>query len=104
MLFRSGRVERVTPGHGVLARVRHTASGLFEQVPQHFDAVRYHSLAAVELPACLERTAVDELTGLTMAVAHRERPVVGVQFHPESILSEHGALLVANFLGARGAA
>ena len=64
-----------------------------------FAAVRYHSLAAVELPACLRRTAYDETSGLPMGVAHRDLPLVGVQFHPESVLSEHGALLVANFLG-----
>lgn len=94
-----GRVGRVTPGHGVLARVRHEATGLFAGVPQGFAAVRYHSLAALELPDELTRTAVDEESGLVMGVAHRDLPVVGVQFHPESVLSEHGALIVANFLG-----
>lgn len=96
-----GRVERVVPGHGVVARVRHDGTGLFAGVPQGFDAVRYHSLAAVELPPCLRVTATDEVSGLTMAVAHADRPLVGVQFHPESVLSEHGAALVANFLGGQ---
>lgn len=94
-----GRVERVPPGHGVVARVEHDGTGVFAGVPDGFRAVRYHSLAAVELPSCLRVTAVDGLTGLTMGVEHRELPLVGVQFHPESVLSEHGALLVANFLG-----
>ncbi len=94
-----GRVERVPPGHGVTARVDHDGTGVFAGVPDGFRAVRYHSLAAVELPSCLRVTAVDGHTGLTMAVEHRELPLVGVQFHPESVLSEHGALLVANFLG-----
>ncbi len=94
-----GSVERALPGHGVQAVVHHDQDGLFAGVPDPFLAVRYHSLAAVVLPASLRRTAVDEVSGLTMAVAHRELPLVGVQFHPESILSEHGALLVANFLG-----
>jgi anthranilate synthase/aminodeoxychorismate synthase-like glutamine amidotransferase len=93
-----GRVERVEPGHGVLATVRHDGEGLFAGLPQGFDAVRYHSLAAVRLPSCLRVTAVDEVSGLTMAVAHVDRPLVGVQFHPESVLSEHGAALVASFL------
>ena len=93
-----GRVERVAPGHGVLATVRHDGEGLFAGLPQGFDAVRYHSLAAVRLPSCLRVTAVDEVSGLTMAVAHVDRPLVGVQFHPESVLSEHGAALVASFL------
>lgn len=94
-----GRVGRVTPGHGVLARVRHEATGLFAGVPQGFAAVRYHSLAALELPDVLACTAVDEESGLVMGVAHRDLPIAGVQFHPESVLSEHGALIVANFLG-----
>jgi anthranilate synthase/aminodeoxychorismate synthase-like glutamine amidotransferase len=94
-----GQVDRVRPGHGVLARVSHDGVGLFAGVPPRFDAVRYHSLAAVVLPSCLAVTATDELTGLTMAVAHKELPLVGVQFHPESVLSEHGEMLVSNFLG-----
>ncbi len=96
-----GRVDRVPPGHGVLATVRHDGTGVFAGVPDGFDAVRYHSLAAVELPSCLRRTAVDERTGLTMGVAHVDLPQVGVQFHPESVLTEHGAALVAGFLGLR---
>jgi anthranilate synthase/aminodeoxychorismate synthase-like glutamine amidotransferase len=94
-----GRVERVVPGHGVVATVRHDGEGLFAGLPQDFDAVRHHSLAAVELPSCLRVTATDERSGLTMGVAHAALPLVGVQFHPESVLSEHGAALVANFLG-----
>ncbi|MCW2853522.1 MAG: anthranilate synthase [Nocardioides sp.] len=93
-----GRVDRVPPGHGVTAVVRHDGEGLFAGVPDGFQAVRYHSLAALELPDCLRRTAVDEVSGVTMAVAHRDLPLVGVQFHPESVLSEHGAALVRNFL------
>jgi anthranilate synthase/aminodeoxychorismate synthase-like glutamine amidotransferase len=93
-----GRVERVPPGHGVTAEVGHDGTGLFDGVPDRFAAVRYHSLAAVELPDVLRPTAVDRHTGLTMAVEHVALPVVGVQFHPESVLTEHGARLVANFL------
>ncbi len=98
-----GRVDRVAPGHGVLARVRHDGAGLFAGLPDPFEAVRYHSLAAVVVPSCLVVTARDELTGLVMAVAHREVPQVGVQFHPESVLSRHGADIIASFLsGPRG--
>lgn len=93
-----GRVERVAPAHGEIAIVNHDADGMFEGVPDPFRAVRYHSLAAVRLPACLRQTALDEVSGVTMAVSHREKPLLGVQFHPESILSEHGALIVENFL------
>ncbi len=95
-----GTVDRVPPGHGVLALVGHDHSGIFAGMSAPFRAVRYHSLAALTLPACLRQTAIDEHTGLIMAVAHHDLPQVGVQFHPESILSEHGADLVANFLGS----
>ena len=93
-----GRVERVRPAHGELAVVNHEQTGLFAGVPDPFRAVRYHSLAAVELPPALRRTALDETDGVTMAVEHRDVPLFGVQFHPESILSQHGERLVANFL------
>ena len=93
-----GTVDRVEPAHGEIALVNHDQDGLFEGIPDPFQAVRYHSLAAIALPPVLRRTALDEHSGVTMAVAHRELPLVGVQFHPESILSRHGALLVRNFL------
>jgi anthranilate/para-aminobenzoate synthase component II len=67
-------------------------------LPQDLAAVRYHSLAAVVLPADLEATA--QADGVLMGVRHRSLPIEGVQFHPESILSEHGRRMVANFLGA----
>ncbi len=93
-----GQVDRVPPGHGVLAQVRHDGTGLFAGVTAPFDAVRYHSLAALALPPTLRVAAVDEVSGLTMAVEHVTLPIMGVQFHPESVLTEHGAQLVANFL------
>jgi anthranilate synthase/aminodeoxychorismate synthase-like glutamine amidotransferase len=93
-----GRVDRVAPGHGVSATVNHDGSRLFAGVPDPFTAIRYHSLAALELPDVVRVTAVDEVTGLTMAVEHTTLPIMGVQFHPESVLTEHGAQLIANFL------
>jgi anthranilate synthase component II len=93
-----GTVERITPAHGEIATIAHEGTGLFAGLPDRFEAVRYHSLGAVRLPPELRRTAVDERSGVTMAVAHRELPLVGVQFHPESVLSQHGAALVRNFL------
>lgn len=93
-----GTVDRVDPGHGVLARVEHDGAGLFAGVPDGFDAVRYHSLAALVLPPELRVTATDGRSGLVMGVEHRNLPLAGVQFHPESILSEHGEALVRNFL------
>jgi anthranilate synthase component 2 len=93
-----GTVDRVDPAHGEIAMVNHDQDGLFRGVPDPFEAVRYHSLAAVALPDVLRETAVDEHSGVTMAVTHRALPLVGVQFHPESILSRHGAALVRNFV------
>ncbi|KOV82536.1 hypothetical protein ADL03_23725 [Nocardia sp. NRRL S-836] len=92
---------RITPApqprHGHLTTVRHTGDGLFAGLPQDFTAVRYHSLSIAEpVPAHLEVTARAE-DGVVMGLAHRERPWWGVQFHPESICTEHGARLVANF-------
>ncbi len=96
-----GVVGRVTPAHGTVARVTHDGRGVFAGVPDGFDAVRYHSLAALTVPDVLEVTARAE-DGVVMGVRHRTLPLEGVQFHPESILSRHGAALVANFLaGAR---
>ncbi|KAA1420266.1 aminodeoxychorismate/anthranilate synthase component II [Nocardioides humilatus] len=95
-----GSVDRGRPAHGVVASVRHSGTGLFEGVPQDFAAVRYHSLRAHEVPDVLEVTATcaDPAGDVVMAVAHRDLSISGVQFHPESILTEHGARLVANFL------
>lgn len=96
-----GRVDRIAPAHGELASVTHDGSALFAGVPVPFTAVRYHSLAALEVPAELEVTATCEAadgSSVVMGVAHRWKPQVGVQFHPESVLSAHGAQLVANFL------
>lgn len=94
-----GSVERVVPAHGEVARISHDGAGLFAGLPQGFAAVRYHSLAAVRLPSELVATAHSE-DGVVMGVRHRSLPLTGVQFHPESILSEHGAAIVSNFLGA----
>ena len=94
----AGRVDRVQPAHGELALVTHDGTGLFAGVPDRFEAVRYHSLAALDLGPTLRRTAYDEVSGVVMGVAHPDLPLVGVQFHPESILSRHGERLVRNFL------
>jgi len=93
-----GVVERVAPVHGEVAEITHDGRGVFAGLPCPLAAVRYHSLAATSVPGCLEVTARAE-DGTVMGVRHRELPLEGVQFHPESILSEHGAGLVASFLG-----
>ncbi|MEO6511664.1 MAG: aminodeoxychorismate/anthranilate synthase component II [Nocardioides sp.] len=93
-----GVVGRVEPAHGELTTVTHDGLGVFAGIPQDFKAVRYHSLAAWEIPDDLVVTARGD-DGTVMGVRHVSLPLEGVQFHPESVLSEHGAQLVANFLG-----
>jgi len=94
-----GRVDRVAPAHGEVATVTHDGRGVFSGLPSPLAAVRYHSLAAISVPPALEVTARSE-DGVVMGVRHRTLPLEGVQFHPESVLSEHGVALVANFLGS----
>lgn len=93
-----GTVARVAPAHGEVALVDHDGTGLFAALDGPFEAVRYHSLAATSVPEALRVTATDRVSGLPMAVAHATLPQVGVQFHPESVLSQHGAALVGAFL------
>ena len=93
------RASRVM--HGKLSRIAHDGTGLFEGVPSPFGVMRYHSLVVdrSSLPPELEVTAVATDDDREIhALRHREHPVWGVQFHPESILTEHGKLLLANFL------
>jgi anthranilate synthase component II len=86
--------------HGKASPVEHDGTGLFTGLPEPFDAGRYHSLAATRLPEVLEPTAYAE-DGEVMAVRHRTLPVVGVQFHPESVLTPDGPALARNFLEGR---
>ncbi len=91
------------PVHGRASRVLHTGKGAFSHVPNPFRAGRYHSLIVDgdSLPECLEVTARTE-DGLVMAIQHRQRLVVGWQFHPESVLTEHGYTMLAAFLEQAG--
>jgi anthranilate synthase/aminodeoxychorismate synthase-like glutamine amidotransferase len=92
-----GRVAAVEPAHGDVELVDHDGSGLFTGLPSPYPAVRYHSLAAVLVPPSL-RVNAWAADGTVMGVTHRTLPLAGVQFHPESVLTQHGAELVANFL------
>ena len=85
--------------HGKMGSMQHTGKGLFADLPTPFDATRYHSLIVEResLPDCLQITAELE-DGTIMGLQHRELPIHGVQFHPESIRSEHGHQMLANFL------
>ncbi len=99
-----GRVVRAEePVHGRATPIRHDGHGVFEGLPAEFAAGRYHSLVVEEasLPECLEISARAP-GGAIMALRHRGLPVVGLQFHPESILTEHGYRLLANFLRLAG--
>ncbi|MYH33710.1 MAG: aminodeoxychorismate/anthranilate synthase component II [Gammaproteobacteria bacterium] len=99
-----GRVVRAPRlMHGKLSAIHHDGDGLFDGLPQGFEATRYHSLVVEResLPEALQVNA-DTDQGVVMGLAHRERPIFGVQFHPESIASEHGHALLANFLHIAG--
>ena len=98
-----GHVVRGEPVHGQSSLVTHDGSGLFEGVPNPLRVGRYHSLVAEEstLPSSLTPTAHTD-DGVLMAFAHQDLPVFGVQFHPESVLTEYGYRLLANFLRLAG--
>ena len=99
--FFGGEVVRApAPVHGKVWEVNHRGSDVFAGLPDPFRATRYHSLVVPResLPEELEATAWTAGDGLVMGLAHRELPIWGVQFHPESIASEHGHRLLANFL------
>jgi anthranilate synthase component 2/para-aminobenzoate synthetase component 2 len=93
-----GTIRRATPVHGKPAQIRHDGQGLFAGIPSPFAAARYHSLVADLAPdGPLHPTARAE-DGTLMALTHETLPVFGVQFHPESVLTEHGHRLLGNFL------
>lgn len=95
-----GRVARANEiVHGKTSDISHSGSIIFKDIPNTFEATRYHSLVAMEddFPEDLTITARSK-NGLIMALEHREYPIFGVQFHPESIVTEHGLKMVENFL------
>ena len=97
-----GQIVRARrPMHGKASRIRHDGAGVFAGLPDPLSATRYHSLVveARDLPEELVITAWSE-EGEIMALRHHEHPIVGVQFHPESVLTEHGHALLRGFLGS----
>ena len=94
-----GKVIRATPMHGKISRISHDSKGLFRGINGPLEVTRYHSLVveAGSMPEALLATARSE-DGLVMALQHRAKPIYGVQFHPESIATEHGAQICRNFL------
>ena len=90
-------VTKVPPRHGKVSKVRHDGSGLFADLPSPFDATRYHSLAVPDSrPPLIANAWSDD--GNVMAMRHESAPAHGIQFHPESIASEHGHALLGAFL------
>jgi anthranilate synthase component 2 len=102
-----GRVVRAPlPMHGKLSQITHGGGGVFKALPKKLKVTRYHSLivASDALPDCLTITAstAEPGGGIIMGLQHKHHPVHGVQFHPESIATEHGHALLANFLALAG--
>lgn len=94
-VVRAGKVV-----HGKPSTIEHDGKGLFRSVENPFEATRYHSLVGerCSIPDCLEVSAVAKDDGEIMAIRHREHPIMGVQFHPESVLTKEGKKIIANFL------
>ena len=92
-------VRAPSPMHGKLSRIRHRGEGIFQGLANDFQATRYHSLTieASSVPECLHVSATSS-DGVIMGIMHNQHPVHGLQFHPESIASEHGHALLQNFL------
>jgi len=96
-----GRVVRGGLMHGKTSPVSHDGTGLFAGLPSPFIATRYHSLIVEDVPDCLVVNATSD-DGHVMGFRHRDLPIHSVQFHPESIATEHGHAMLANFMAAAG--
>ena len=93
-----GNVVRASPVHGKVSEIKHIGTGMFRGIKDPLRATRYHSLVVERSSLPRELTVTAETDGLLMGLAHASLPVHGVQFHPESIASEHGHLMLKNFL------
>jgi len=97
--FFGGRVDKaVETIHGKPSKVKHDNLGIFKGIENPFQAGRYHSLVGYDIPFCLEISARTAKREIIMAIRHKEFPVIGVQFHPESILTPVGGLIIENLL------
>ena len=94
-----GKIIKTYPMHGKISDIYHVRTNVFKDLPSPFKATRYHSLIIEKesIPSCLEITAQTK-DGIIMGIKHQEYNIHGVQFHPESIASEHGHQLISNFL------
>jgi anthranilate synthase/aminodeoxychorismate synthase-like glutamine amidotransferase len=95
-IVRAGKIM-----HGKTSLINHKGQGVFAGLPDRFSAIRYHSLAVEALPDCLEATAWAE-DGTLMGLQHKEYPVEGIQFHPESFMTQWGKEMLRNFLSYGG--
>jgi len=92
-----GRIIKNMPTHGKTSTIEHDGHGLFKGVKNPLQVMRYHSLVGIDIPNCLMVTAKTS-DGIVMAVRHKELPIYGLQFHPESIMTEEGKKILENFL------
>jgi anthranilate synthase component 2 len=97
--FGSNLSKGIKPMHGKVSIIEHNEDELFLDLPTQFSATRYHSLVLKDLPTCLNQTAISRDDIEIMAICHQTLPIYGIQFHPESCLSEGGLTLIQNFLG-----
>ena len=100
-VFGGRTIRSPLPMHGKTSQVEHSGQGIFAGIPSPFEAARYHSLATLPLAEALERELIITARspeGIVMGLSHQCHPLHGVQFHPESFLTEHGFRLVENFL------
>ncbi|HNY29525.1 MAG TPA: aminodeoxychorismate/anthranilate synthase component II [Fibrobacteria bacterium] len=95
--FGGTTIRAPLPMHGKTDEIRHEGRGIFQGIPNPCRIARYHSLAVTDIDPCLEVTATTS-DGVVMGLSHREHPLHGVQFHPESFLTEHGFGMIENFL------
>ncbi|MBI5051582.1 aminodeoxychorismate/anthranilate synthase component II [Candidatus Micrarchaeota archaeon] len=93
-----GKVIKNKPMHGKTSLIEHDGKGLFEKLKNPLRVMRYHSLVGTQIPECIEVSARSKDDGAIMAVKHNALPIYGVQFHPESIMTENGKEILQNFL------